>query len=252
MSETDSRSSGDDLEVRTAELFARLPGDAKARDELVEIHRNLGGYLARRFAGRGEAADDLEQVAMIGLLKAVDGFDPTRGVQFATYATSMIVGELKRHFRDHGWAIRVPRKLQETSLQVNKLALELWQELGRGPTVTEIAERSGLSEDEVLEAMDAGRAYSTAPLDVPSEEGGLTPADTIGEDDEQLLQAEGWVSIAPALEELHPRERQILYLRFFRDLTQTEIAEELGISQMHVSRLLSQTMKRLRQTVARP
>jgi RNA polymerase sigma-B factor len=231
---------------RSDELFARLPSDPSARDELVELYYPLAEYLARRFGGRGEAVEDLVQVASIGLLKAIDRFDPGRDVQFSTYATATIVGELKRHFRDKGWALRVPRRLQETGLRINKVTAELWQQLGRTPTVKEIASRAGISEDDVLEAMDAVQAYSTTSLDAPLGDEGATPAQALGTEDESLELLEGWASIAPLVNELPARERRVLYLRFFGDMTQTEIAEELGISQMHVSRLLSQTLARLR------
>lgn len=230
---------------RSAELFARLP-DAAARDELVQLYYPLAEYLARRFAGRGEQVADLTQVASIGLLKAIDRFEPEREVQFSTYATATIVGELKRHFRDKGWALRVPRRLQETGLRINKVTEELWQRLGHTPTVKEIAHAAGLHEDEVLEAMDAVQAYSTSSLDAPLGEDGATPAQTLGSEDKSLEHLEEWASIAPLVEQLPARERRVLYLRFFGDMTQTEIAEELGISQMHVSRLLSQTLSRLR------
>ncbi|MDP9242606.1 MAG: RNA polymerase sigma factor SigF [Actinomycetota bacterium] len=231
---------------RSDELFARLPSDPSVRDELVKLYYPLAEYLGRRFGGRGEQLEDLVQVASIGLLKAIDRFDPGREVQFSTYATATIVGELKRHFRDKGWALRVPRRLQETGLRVNKVTAELWQQLGRTPTVKEIAARAGISDDDVLEAMDAVRAYSTTSLDAPLGEDGATPAQALGAEDTSLELLEGWASIAPLVSELPTRERRVLYLRFFADMTQTEIAEELGISQMHVSRLLSQTLARLR------
>jgi RNA polymerase sigma-B factor len=231
---------------RSDELFTRLPSDPSARDELVKLFYPLAEYLGRRFAGRGEQLEDLVQVASIGLLKAIDRFDPGREVQFSTYATATIVGELKRHFRDKGWALRVPRRLQEIGLRISKVTAELWQQLGRTPTVKEIAARAGISEDDVLEAMDAVQHYSTTSLDAPLGDDGATPAQALGADDGSLELLEGWASIAPLVGELAARERRVLYLRFFADMTQTEIAEELGISQMHVSRLLSQTLARLR------
>jgi len=235
-------------EVDEAELFARLP-DPDAREELMLRHRPLALYLARRFAGRGETLEDLEQVASLALLKAIDRFDPGRDVRFATFATVTIVGELKRHLRDRGWAVRVPRPLQELAVRVSGLLPELWQELGRSPTVTEIAERVDATEDEVLEALEAAQAYSADPLDALASEGDrIAPAETLGEHDERFERLEGWRTVAPLIARLPERERRILYLRFFEERTQGQIAEELGISQMHVSRLLARTLERLRET----
>ena len=237
---------GDDpTRDRAAALFRRLP-DRAAREELVGLHRPLAEYLARRFAGRGENIDDLTQVAMIGLLNAIDRFDPSREVQFTTYAAVTIVGELKRHFRDKGWSVRVPRRLGEIGLRVNRALAELWQELGRSPTVAELATRIEVPEDQVLEAMEAMQAYSAASLDAPIGEDGLTHADLLADEDDSLERLEGWETVAPMIRRLPARERRILYLRFFLGKTQSEIARELGISQMHVSRLLSQTLTALR------
>ncbi|MGH2674503.1 MAG: RNA polymerase sigma factor SigF [Actinomycetota bacterium] len=234
---------------RSEELFARLP-DPEARDELAALYRPLAEYLARRFYGRGEPLEDLIQVANIGLLKAIDRFDPARGVKFSTYATATVVGELKRHFRDKGWALRVPRRLQEAGMNVGRAVTDLYQDLGRAPTVAEIGERTGLSEEEVLEAMETAQAYTAASLDAPTDEEGVaTQADRLGGEEEAYELLEGWTSVAPAIRALPHRERNILYLRFFRGLTQTQIAEELGISQMHVSRLLSRTLEELRRSV---
>jgi RNA polymerase sigma-B factor len=236
---------------RSTELFERLPEDPEAREELVLLHRPLAEYLARRFAGRGEAREDLEQVATIALIKAIDRFDLSREVKFSTYATATIVGELKRHFRDKGWALRVPRRLQETGLKVSKSISELSQQLGRSPTVREIAKATGLDQEEVLEGMETAYAYSTASLDAPADEEGTSSVQRLGEEDETLELLEGWATVAPTLKTLPRRERRILYLRFFRGLTQTQIATELGISQMHVSRLLSRTLSVLRERVGR-
>jgi RNA polymerase sigma-B factor len=233
---------------RSDELFARLP-DPGARDELAALFLPLAEYLARRFYGRGEPLEDLIQVANIGLIKAIDRFDTERGVKFSTYATATVVGELKRHFRDKGWALRVPRRLQEAGMSVGRAVTDLSQELGRAPTVGEIAARTGLSEEEVLEGMETAQAYTAASLDAPTDEEGATEADRLGEEEEAFELLEGWTSVAPAIRELPRRERNILYLRFFRGLTQTQIAEELGISQMHVSRLLSRTLEELRRSV---
>ncbi|HKE54463.1 MAG TPA: RNA polymerase sigma factor SigF [Actinomycetota bacterium] len=231
------------------ELFGRLPGDESAREELVEMFLPLAEYLARRFDRRGEPLDDLIQVASVGLLNAIDRFDTERDVQFSTYAAVTIIGELKRHFRDKGWAIRVPRRLQEVGLRVNAILPELSQELGRSPTVGEIAARCEASPEEILDAMEAVQAYSTTSLDSPVGEEGAAPIEVLGGDDPSLEILEGWATVAPAVKELPERERRVLYLRFFRGLTQSEIAKEVGVSQMHVSRILSQTLASLREAV---
>jgi RNA polymerase sigma-B factor len=233
------------------ELFPKLP-DPAAREELARIYQPLAEYLARRFYGRGEPLDDLIQVANIGLLKAIDRFDLSREVKFSTYATATVVGELKRHFRDKGWALRVPRRLQEAGMSVGRAVTDLSQDLGRAPTVAEIATRTGLSEEDVLEAMDTAHAYTTASLDAPADEEGTTQAERLGAEEEAFEMLEGWTTVAPAIRQLPMRERTIIYLRFFRGLTQTQIAEYLGISQMHVSRLLSRTLERLRALVGEP
>ena len=245
---------GDEREAsraRTHELFAALAAskgsDRTARDELAEMHMPLVEYLARRFRGRGEPLDDLIQVASLGLLKAIDRFDLDRGVEFSTFATPTIVGELKRYFRDKGWAMRVPRRLQEVSLQLADLVPQLSQDLGRSPTLTEVGEASGYSQDEVLEAMNAAQVYSLKSLDAPTDgEDGPLPGLDIGFTDEALERFEDWASVAPLLRRLPTREREILYLRFVANETQSVIAEKLGISQMHVSRLLARTLATLR------
>ncbi len=234
---------------RERELFARLPDDPAARDELVEMFLPLAEYLARRFSGRGESLDDLVQVASVGLLNAIDRFDPEREVQFSTYAAVTIVGELKRHFRDKGWAIRVPRRLQEVGLRINAVLPELSQELGRSPTIDEIAERCEAAPEEILDAMEAVQAYSTTSLESPVGEEGVAPIDVLGTEDPSLELLETWTAVAPAVRQLPPRERKVLYLRFFRGMTQSEIAREVGVSQMHVSRLLAQSLRFLRETV---
>jgi RNA polymerase sigma-B factor len=228
-----------------SELFARR-SDPEARAELARRFLPLAEHLARRFAGRGEAMDDLMQVASLGLVQAIDRFDPEREVQFSTFATVTIVGELKRHFRDRGWSIRVPRNLQETTLLVNRTVAELWQELGRSPTAQDVAGRANLTVDEVLEAMEAAHAYSTSSLEAPIDAEGVSMGDTLGELDPAMEISEDWISIEPRIRALPPREQRILLLRFFKGMTQAEIAEEIGISQMHVSRLLSRTLRILR------
>ena len=236
-------------EERSNKLFARLAKDPDAREELVRLHYPLVEYLAYRFAGRGEPVDDLVQVASIGLLKAIDRFEQDRGVKFSTYATPTIIGELKRHFRDRGWAMRVPRRLQEIGLQLSRVVSELSQELGRSPTVPEMSSRSGLTEEEVIEGMDAVGAHTLASLDAPADDEGTTTGGRIGVEDETFELLEGWASVAPHLEKLGDRERRILYLRFFRGLTQSQIARKIGISQMHVSRILARTLETLREAV---
>jgi len=235
----------------TRELFTKLAetGDATYRDALATLHLPLVEYLAKRFKDRGEPLEDLVQVGSVGLLKAIDRFDLDRGVEFSTYATPTIVGELKRYFRDKGWAIRVPRRLQELSLRLNKVLTQLTQDLGRAPTVQEIARHANVSEDEVLEALESGQAYSTMSLDAPSSEETDAPMriDRIGDEDLRLDNLEYFASLAPLIEQLPERERAILYLRFFGGKTQSQIAEQVGISQMHVSRLLARILSFLRQ-----
>jgi RNA polymerase sigma-B factor len=232
-------------EEEIAELFARRP-DPEAREELAKEFLPLAEYFARRFSGRGEPVDDLTQTASLGLLNAIDRFDPDRGVPFSTYAAATIVGELKRHFRDRGWALRVPRNVQETAILVNRTVSTLWQDLGRAPTVSEIATSADIAEDDVLQALDALQAYTTDSLDAPAGDSTTTAAESIGDEDRSFELSEDWLSLAPALRDLPERERTILYLRFFEGRTQTEIAEEMGISQMHVSRLVSQSLEKLR------
>ena len=222
------------------------------RERLVEQFIGLVEFLARRFRNRGEPLEDLVQVGTIGLLKAIDRFDLEREVEFSTYATPTIVGELKRHFRDKGWAVRVPRRLQELHLELTKFVSHLGQELGRSPTVAEIAEAANFTEEQVLEGLEIAQAYNFASLDAPitSEDGGTTSfADQLGEEDEQLENLEYRASLAPEMEKLPERERRILYLRFFKGLTQSEIADKLNISQMHVSRLLNRTLMHLREAL---
>jgi RNA polymerase sigma-B factor len=226
-------------------LFARLPDDA-ARDEIVLRFVSFAEYLARRFAGRGEPLEDLNQVANVGLLNAVDRFDPSRNVRFSTFAAATIVGELKRHFRDKGWALRVPRRMQELAVRINQVLPELTQSLGRSPTIPELAEHLDVTADDIVEATDAVQAYSTSSLDAPIGGEGKAPIETIGGDDPSLELLEEWSTLAPTVAELSPRDRRVLYLRFFRGLTQSEIAQDVGVSQMHVSRILTQTLEKLR------
>jgi RNA polymerase sigma-B factor len=236
----------DELRAKFVE-FTRDPSPA-LRDELVAAHLGLAEYLARRFANRGEPLDDLVQVASLGLLKAVGRFDPERGVEFSTYATHTIVGELKRHFRDKGWAIRAPRRMQELYLRLGKVVATLGQELGRSPTIAELATEVEVSEEEVLEALEAGQAYRFTSLDAPArgDSEGETLGSRLGENDAGLDSAERRATLSPLLERLPRREQLILHLRFFEGLTQSEIAGRLQISQMHVSRLLARSLAQLR------
>ncbi|MFD4986736.1 RNA polymerase sigma factor SigF [Streptomyces sp. NPDC058374] len=234
------------IELRT--LPAGGPEYAELRNRLVRMHLPLVEHLARRFRNRGEPLDDLTQVATIGLIKSVDRFDPERGVEFSTYATPTVVGEIKRHFRDKGWAVRVPRRLQELRLSLTSATAELSQRHGRSPTVHELAEKLGISEEEVLEGLESANAYSTLSLDVPdTDDESPAVADTLGSEDEALEGVEYRESLKPLLEDLPPREKRILLLRFFGNMTQSQIAQEVGISQMHVSRLLARTLAQLRE-----
>jgi RNA polymerase sigma-B factor len=224
----------------------------KFRTKLVDQHIGLVEFLARRFRNRGEPLEDLVQVGTIGLLKAIERFDLDREVEFSTYATPTIVGELKRHFRDKGWAVRVPRRLQELHLELSKTVSHLGHDLGRSPTVAEIAEYAGITEEEVLEGLEIAQAYNFTSLDAPidSDDGGSTSfADQLGAEDEHLENLEYRASLAPEMAKLPQREQQIVYLRFFKGLTQSEIADRLGISQMHVSRLLNRTLAQLREAL---
>ncbi|HZA20164.1 MAG TPA: RNA polymerase sigma factor SigF [Actinomycetota bacterium] len=225
----------------------------EVRARLVDQYIGLVEFLARRFRNRGEPLEDLVQVGTIGLLKAIDRFDLEREVEFSTYATPTIVGELKRHFRDKGWAVRVPRRLQELHLELTKIIGSLGQELGRSPTVAEIAEHSGISEEDVLEGLEIAQAYNFTSLDAPidsDDSDSSTFAEQMGSEDEQLENLEYRAALAPEMAKLPERERRILYLRFYRGMTQSEIADRLGISQMHVSRLLNRTLIRLREALA--
>lgn len=231
------------------ELLARhADGDDRARDELVARHQGLVRYLARRFAGKGEPIEDLEQVANIGLLKTIERFDPERGVQFSTYASATIIGELKRHLRDRAWSMRVPRGLKQASLRLGRVEQELSQQLGRSPKVSELAEAADMTEEEVIEALDAGGAYSLTSLDAPigGEDESRTRLDELQAGDDYIGLADRLATVADAIEALPERQRRILYLRFYEDMTQTEIAEIVGISQMHVSRLLAKSFDAIR------
>ena len=244
---------------RSAELFVVLRDETgsaaereEARDSLVRLHLPLVEHCARRFRNRGEPYEDLVQVGTIGLIKSVDRFDTERGVEFSTYATPTIIGEIKRYFRDKGWAIRVPRRLQELRMQISATTAELTQKLGRSPTPREIAESVGCSVEDIVEGMESSNAYATLSLDATDDDsdgGGQSMLDSMGVDDEALEHVEIRESVKPLLESLPPREKRILLLRFFKNMTQSQIAEEIGVSQMHVSRLLSRTLEQLRQSL---
>lgn len=241
-----------DIQTRTRALFAEMQEGGEyaaehARGRLVELHLPLAEYLARRFGNRGELHEDLVQVATIGLIKAIDRFDLERGVAFSTYATPTIVGEIKRHFRDRGWTIRVPRRLQEIQAVINQAVSDLGQELGRSPTVAEIAHRVGMSEEEILEGLESANAYSPLSLDAPDPSGEMGAViEQLGDEDDALSAVIDRETVKPLLDQLDARAKRILMLRFFHNMTQSQIAEDLGISQMHVSRLLSRTLAQLR------
>jgi RNA polymerase sigma-B factor len=237
-------------EVRESFVEYAESRDERLRNRLVEEHLGLAHQLARRFTNRGEPYDDLVQVASMALVKSVDRFEPDRGVEFSTFATRTIIGELKRHFRDKGWAIRAPRRIQELYLAVRPAIETLTQELGRPPTVIEIAELVGASEESVLEALEAGQRYRTASIDAPDRQEGsialrLGQVDTgfAGTDDRMLL--------GLSLADLSEREQTIIRLRFVDGLTQSEIAAQVGLSQMHVSRLLAASLAQLKEAFTR-
>jgi RNA polymerase sigma-B factor len=222
--------------------------DPTLRHELVETHLGLAHQLARRFVNRGEPYDDLVQVASLALVKSVDRFDPDRGVEFSTFATRTIVGELKRHFRDRGWAVRAPRRVQELYLELGQVSESLTQELGRSPTVAELAEATGTTGEAVLEAMEAGYGYRSASIDAPDRHN-EPPADRLVTDDLRFGGVDDRAVLGPALQKLDERGQTILMLRFVEGLTQSEIARRIGISQMHVSRLIVMNLARLREEI---
>jgi RNA polymerase sigma-B factor len=225
----------------------RRTGDRRVRDQLIEMNVGLAEAVARRFAGRGERHDDLLQVALVGLLKSVERFDSERGLAFSSFATPTIEGELKRHFRDKRWAVRVPRRLQEQMLEVNQSVATLSQRAGRSPTIDEIATDTRLTTEEVLEALEAGRAIVAASIDSDERDGGGGAViDRHGQIDSGIEHVEQRMIVATLLDALPDRERTILTLRFYDGLTQSEIAERLGVSQMQISRILSRTLNRLR------
>jgi RNA polymerase sigma-B factor len=228
-------------------------GDLSAREQLIEQYMSLVRSLARRYAYRGEQLEDLVQIGAIGLIKAIDRFDVDRGVELTTYATPNIIGEIKRHFRDRGWSVRVPRGLQELNIQLSRLLEELTVTLGRSPTIAELAKAAEVSDEEVLEALQSGRAYSSLSLSVGAsqdEDGDLDPLESLGTEEPRYALTEDLAVLAPGFRVLDERERRILHLRFFEGLTQSQIAQQVGISQMHVSRLIRRSLEKIRAEIA--
>ena len=222
-------------------------GDQDAREQVLVELMPLVRALALRYAGRGEPLEDLVQVGSIGLIKAVDRFDVDRGADFASYAVPTIVGEIRRHFRDKGWAMHVPRRLKELSIRLSRVLDQLTSELGRSPTVAELAAAAGVEEEEAIDALDAMNAYATRSLHAPFDEGSDDNlSEKLGEDDAGYAEVEDGTLVAAGLDALDERERQIVELRFFHEMTQSQIASEIGISQMHVSRLLRRALASMR------
>ena len=239
---------------QAAELIAAMaafpaghPGRKALRDRAIEAWLPLARHLANRYTGRGEPADDLYQVAVMGLIKAVDRYEADRGVEFAGFAIPTIAGELKRHFRDRTWSIRVPRRLQELRLAITSANSALTTSLNRSPTVADIAAHLGISEDEVIEGLEGARAYTSTSLSTPvTADGGTELGETLGGEDDGYALAEMRIALGPALASLDEREQRIIGLRFYGNLTQSQIADQIGISQMHVSRLLTKALTKLR------
>jgi RNA polymerase sigma-B factor len=236
-----------------AELHA-LPDDAaerqRLREQLTEMHLPLVRYLARRFTGRNAPFEDIVQVGSIGLIKAIDRFDPERGLEFSTYATPTILGEIRRYFRDTGWLLHVPRRAQELQATLARARAELTQQLERGPTVRELAEKVGVDVMQVVEAIDVARGYTGVPLDALTDDSDESRKDRLAEIDTDLERVELRAELRPALEELSERDREILVLRFVAGKTQTEIAAIIGVSQMQISRLISRSLDQLRERMS--
>ena len=251
-SKTSGKSAWD--KEKTRELFRRFKeeGDMDAREKLVMSHLNLVRFIANKFKNRGEPIDDLIQVGYLGLLKAIDRFDPSRGLEFTTFATPTIMGEIKRHFLDKGWSVRVPRRLQELSAKVNQATDTLTSQLQRSPTIAEIADYLDATVDEVLEAMESSSAYSSVSLEAPSgADDDDTPSviDRYATEDSDLAFTDDRIIIEEALASFSPRERDVIEMRFLKGMTQIEIAEKLGISQVQVSRLLRRTLKKIQDKI---
>ncbi|WP_432977926.1 RNA polymerase sigma factor SigF [Dactylosporangium sp. CA-233914] len=251
---TEAEAAAQALLTLLADLPADSPDRPRVRARLIELYLPLAEYLARRFRNRGEPLDDLNQVAGVGLIKSVDGFDPSRGAAFTSYAIPMIVGEIKRHFRDKGWDVRVPRRLQELRLELGRISAGLAQELGRSPTVADLAARLGVTEEEVIEGLESGHAYRVLSINAPAggPEAGAEIADLLGGADRALEEVDDRQALRPLIARLPAREQHIIAMRFFGNLTQVQIARQLGISQMHVSRLLAHALAFLRGELAEP
>jgi RNA polymerase sigma-B factor len=236
-----------DLVDAMAALSVEDPARAAARERAIEAWLPLAHHLAQRYAGRGEPMDDLFQIATVALMKAIDRFDPDFGSDFVSFAVPTIVGEIKRHFRDRTWSIRVPRRLQEMRLAITAANGTLTQTLGRSPTVADIAVELEVTEEQVLEGLEGGRAYAATSLSAPTGAGDSTTlADILGHEDREYELAEARVALGPAIACLDEREQKIITLRFYGNLTQSQIAERIGISQMHVSRLLNHALRKMR------
>ena len=252
-----SRGCGPERSREDRELFLRYQadGDAQARDQLIERFLPLARQLARRYQRTGEPLDDLLQVASLGLIKAIDRFDPDREIAFSSYAVPTILGEIKRYFRDRTWAVRVPRDLQELTLKVDRAVGELAEQLHRQPSVGEIGAAVGAEEEDVLDAMQAGGAYRAVSFDAPrpgSDEDVATLGDSVGITEDGFERAEERATIARLMATVTPREREVLRMRFEQDMTQAEIGAVIGVSQMQVSRVIRQAIARLRTAADTP
>ena len=231
-----------DDQERMLDLFReyRRTRDRGLRNRLIEEHLSLAKALARRFANRSEPLDDLEQVAILGVLKAIERYDPERGTPFGAFAVPTVVGELRRHFRDRGWMVRVPRRVQDLHLRIGSVVSELSQRLGRSPTPREIADAAGVRVEDVLEALDAGNRYRPNSLDVAAT--GVDADSRLGLADSELGSVDDRATLLQLLRRLPEREQRVMYMRYFEDMTQAEIADAIGVSQMHVSRLLTRSL----------
>jgi RNA polymerase sigma-B factor len=253
---TTSGAEADPIERDAESMFRRfaISRDVRMRDQLVKMHLNLVRYLASKFVNRGEPFDDLVQVGTIGLINAVDRFDPERGIKFSTYATPTIVGEIRRYFRDKAWSLKVPRRLQELNIAASRAQEALSSKLGRPPSIREVAERIGATEEETLEAIELGNAYDTVSLDsqmsFESDSSGMTLGEFIGEEDATIQSLTAYGDLTQAIENLEPRERMIIVYRFFSDMSQADVAAKLNISQMHVSRLQTHALHSLKRLLS--
>jgi len=242
----------DDERERVRDILAGLasnpaaPGREKLLDELAVLHQGLITHIARRFTDRGEPLDDLIQVGMVALLKAAQRFDADQGVEFSTYLTPTVLGEIKRHFRDHAWSVKIPRRAQEIQPELTSATADFEQEHRRAPSVDELAEKMSLSREEVLTGLEAKHAYAALPLDAPYGQGGLAISEWMADPNNELDRVEWRRTLEPLLSQLPQREQEILRLRFADQMTQSQIASRTGVSQMHVSRLLAQALTKLR------